>query len=218
MSRSEVSRQIREKRSALGWSQDLLAEKAGVNIRTIQRIEAGDTTPRGDTLQRIAEALGVATGQLTRAEEGDTGRYLHFINLSLLGMYVHFLLWILAPLLIWVVLKDRDRAVDRAGKQILNYQFTVILLVILISVLSAWFYQSPLYYHIAWSEWGRGWTRAPFPNHMFLITLGYVWNIVMVGYNSWRIRQKKSLKYFPAIPWGATRRFFRELLRKAGNP
>ena len=46
-------------RKSKGLSQEVLAEQSGVSLRTIQRMEQGDTVPRGHTLQALANALGV---------------------------------------------------------------------------------------------------------------------------------------------------------------
>lgn len=48
-----------------GSSQEELADKTQLSLRTIQRIENGETQPRGDSLKRLALALGVATEELT---------------------------------------------------------------------------------------------------------------------------------------------------------
>ncbi|GGG39536.1 helix-turn-helix domain-containing protein [Hymenobacter glacieicola] len=46
-------------RKSKGLSQEVLAEQSGVSLRTIQRVEQGDTVPRGYTLQALATALEV---------------------------------------------------------------------------------------------------------------------------------------------------------------
>src|SRR5690606_29626587 len=45
------------------WSQELLAEKAGVSMRTIQRIEGGDVASL-QSLRAVAAALGVPAASL----------------------------------------------------------------------------------------------------------------------------------------------------------
>ncbi|MCR5886260.1 helix-turn-helix domain-containing protein [Hymenobacter sp. J193] len=47
-------------RKSKGFSQEMLAEQSGVSLRTIQRVEQGETVPRGHTLQALAAALGVS--------------------------------------------------------------------------------------------------------------------------------------------------------------
>lgn len=53
----ELSEKVKEIRLKKGISQELLAEESGLSLRTIQRIESGQTEPRGDTLKRIASSL-----------------------------------------------------------------------------------------------------------------------------------------------------------------
>ena len=53
MKQPELGRKIVELRKANGLTQDELAEKCNLNIRTIQRIESGDVTPRSYTTRLI---------------------------------------------------------------------------------------------------------------------------------------------------------------------
>ncbi len=50
---------IQALRKSKGYSQELLAEQSGVSLRTIQRVEQGETVPRGHTVQALATALDV---------------------------------------------------------------------------------------------------------------------------------------------------------------
>ena len=54
--------QIRAARAALAWSAQTLAERSGVGLRTIMRLEASDDLPssRTTTLQDIQSALEAA--------------------------------------------------------------------------------------------------------------------------------------------------------------
>jgi transcriptional regulator with XRE-family HTH domain len=57
-----TSEQCRAARALLGWSQQQLADKAGVGIVTIHQLEAGTSQPRratGDVVLRALEAAGV---------------------------------------------------------------------------------------------------------------------------------------------------------------
>ena len=55
-------------RNSLGLSQKKLAEKAQVNVKTIQRTESGRTKPRLKTLLKLERALGVPVGFLSGNE------------------------------------------------------------------------------------------------------------------------------------------------------
>lgn len=57
MKQPELGRKLAEKRVKLGLTQEQLAEKTNINIRTIQRIESGDVMPRASTLGIIIEVL-----------------------------------------------------------------------------------------------------------------------------------------------------------------
>ena len=52
------------------YSQQDLADAAGVGRNTISRIERGETGAQGRTLRRLAEALGVDVAELVKREEG----------------------------------------------------------------------------------------------------------------------------------------------------
>ena len=51
MKNLELSKKIKELRTRKGLSQEELSEEAGLSLRTIQRIENGETEPRSDSLK-----------------------------------------------------------------------------------------------------------------------------------------------------------------------
>ncbi len=57
MKQPALGRKIYELRKQKGLTQEELVEKCNINVRTIQRIEAGETTPRSFTIKAILEAL-----------------------------------------------------------------------------------------------------------------------------------------------------------------
>src|SRR5688572_6486937 len=56
MKTGELIKQLRQKK---GITQEELAAKTDISVRTIQRIESGEVDPRAFTLQSIASALEV---------------------------------------------------------------------------------------------------------------------------------------------------------------
>lgn len=56
--RRSIAEQVREARKRRGWTQSELAARCRLDIRTIQRIESGEVSPRSFTLRLINEALG----------------------------------------------------------------------------------------------------------------------------------------------------------------
>ena len=61
--------QLPEIRKNLGWTQSELANRCGVTLRTIQRIEKGDVTPSAYTLGRLKKELGTDFLELKECEE-----------------------------------------------------------------------------------------------------------------------------------------------------
>ncbi len=59
MTQPELGRKIAELRKAKGWTQEELVHRCNLNVRTLQRIESGEVTPRGHTIRVIFEALEV---------------------------------------------------------------------------------------------------------------------------------------------------------------
>ena len=57
---------VRELRMARGWSQATLAERSGLSIRTIQRVENG-ANPGLESLRSLAEVFGVDVAELQAA-------------------------------------------------------------------------------------------------------------------------------------------------------
>ncbi len=62
---STIAKNIRKHRKEKNISQDRLSKEAGVAYNTIVKIESGENpNPTVDTLERIAEALGVSIEKL----------------------------------------------------------------------------------------------------------------------------------------------------------
>lgn len=64
-----IGKNVRTLREARSWTQEQLAEVAGVTARTIQRIESGQVPPSAETLMALASALDVDLDTLRRSPE-----------------------------------------------------------------------------------------------------------------------------------------------------
>ena len=64
-------KQVKAARSLLGWSQEHLAERSGVSIPTIKRLEAedGEIGGRAETGEKITSALEKAGVEFTNGNE-----------------------------------------------------------------------------------------------------------------------------------------------------
>lgn len=60
----DTGKQIKEARVKAKLTQEKLAEKAGISVFTLQKYESGDRNPKIESLQKIANALGIPITQL----------------------------------------------------------------------------------------------------------------------------------------------------------
>ena len=67
MSKQAMGAYVRQRRIELGLSQAELAERLGVWQTHVSAIEIGRVSPSVETLVRLADALGVAVGDITSA-------------------------------------------------------------------------------------------------------------------------------------------------------
>lgn len=67
-----IGQRIKERRSELKFTQRSLGKRAGVAHVTISQWERDETSPRGDNLFKLADALGVEPGWIVKGD-GDTG-------------------------------------------------------------------------------------------------------------------------------------------------
>lgn len=59
---------VSRRRKQLGWTQEQVAERVGVDAETVSRIERGAHLPSLPTLDRLAVALGCSAGDLLSRE------------------------------------------------------------------------------------------------------------------------------------------------------
>lgn len=71
MKQPELGRKIAELRKAKGLTQEELVEQCRVSVRTLQRIESGEVTPRSFTVRTILAALDYSDASGTSAVVSD---------------------------------------------------------------------------------------------------------------------------------------------------
>ena len=105
-----VSSQVSNARKQKGMTQEELADRAQITVRTIQRVESGESSPRAYTLKLIAAALEIPFEEFGKTAQNKETRDLkviltdtidedrHFLNMVGLSCftfivipYVHFL-------------------------------------------------------------------------------------------------------------------------------
>ncbi|WP_067458220.1 helix-turn-helix domain-containing protein [Actinomadura macra] len=70
LDRERVAKYVVARRGSLGLTQEQLAERAGVTVKTIYNLEAGDRWPQARTRSSIENALQWRPGDLLRVGEG----------------------------------------------------------------------------------------------------------------------------------------------------
>jgi len=130
-----------EHRENLNLTQEELALKSGVSVRTIQRIETG-IKPKGHTLEALSKALGIGKEDLLK-EEKDSNKInkelIKYINLSSIVLLIVPLGSIIMPLIIMYWKKE----VNAITKQIVSIQIlwtlSFIIITLLVAFLIKWF-------------------------------------------------------------------------------
>jgi transcriptional regulator with XRE-family HTH domain len=193
-------------RKSKGVSQEVLAEQSGVSLRTIQRVEQGDTVPRGYTLQALAAALEVpleafreepelasapapqprptaAPEPVVAAAEPVAGlrpdpQFLQLLNLSALSFLVFPLLNLVVPWVLWRKHRlDTEQAAE-VGRRVLGFQILWQVLCFLSYGLAA---VAQLWAHLY---------QVVLPNlFVWVFISSYLLNLVVICYNGWKLRR-----------------------------
>jgi uncharacterized Tic20 family protein len=118
MNQPYLGQKIIELRQLKNLTQEQLAEKCEVSARTIQRIESGEVDPRAYTLQCLSDALEFDFIEL---DESKDNLWLAFLHLS------SIFCMLVVPLVLWSWKKNTSPRIDQQGRQVLNFQITMTL-------------------------------------------------------------------------------------------
>lgn len=185
MNKNNLAIRLKNFRKKKGMSQESLAEESGLSLRTIQRIEKGETNPNGESLKRIANALNVTPDDLVDWSIKEDKKYLTYLNLSALTFILFPLLGILIPFILWTSKKEKIKDINSLGKALINFEITWTLLLFFI----------PIGLLIA--------SKLGIINNMtlssFLLVIGflYLYNLVLILFNTIRISNENYVFYTP---------------------
>jgi transcriptional regulator with XRE-family HTH domain len=144
----QLGNKILDIRKRKGLSQEELSERAGISLRTLQRIEKNESEPRGYTLQSICQALGVDVEEVyDYGLEPDKG-VLQLMHLSVLSYLLMPLGNIIFPLIIWITQKRKVLHAHEQGISLLNFQITWSLVTYALVLLFVW--MKIMHYPGAW--------------------------------------------------------------------
>ena len=118
MNQPDLGLKITELRQQKGFTQEKLAEYCDVSTRTIQRIESGEVEPRSFTRNSLSNILEFDFGRENTNNENLWLALLHLSNVFCI---------VFIPLLLWSWKKDQSYKIDRQGRDVLNFQITITL-------------------------------------------------------------------------------------------
>lgn len=118
MNQPDLGLKVTELRQQKGLTQEKLGEYCDVSTRTIQRIENGEVEPRSFTRNSLSNILEFDLG---RESTGYTDLWLALLHLSSVVCIVFI------PLLLWSWKKNESYKIDRQGRDVLNFQITITL-------------------------------------------------------------------------------------------
>jgi len=118
MNQPDLGLKITELRQQKGLTQEKLAEYCDVSTRTIQRIESGEVEPRSFTRNSLSNILDFDFG---KENTNNQSFWLALIHMSSVFCFVFI------PLLLWSWKKDQSYKIDRQGRDVLNFQITIML-------------------------------------------------------------------------------------------
>ena len=189
-----LASRVRDLRKSKGFSQEELAEKSGLNLRTVQRIEKGENEPRGDSLVRLAQALQISSEELFNFSKTEDRSALMGLNLSGLAFLLFPILGIIIPLILWYSRREKVTDAYVIGAKVLNFQLTCMLIYSIAYVGS-----------ILWLAKDIA-SPEVMPSLMaslkFALAFSFtikVFNAAFILINSRKIQKEKPIRYFPAI-------------------
>ena len=187
MNKDNLAIRLKELRNQKGMSQEVLADEAGLSLRTIQRIENGETNPNGDSLKRLSSALNVNPDELIDWAIKEDKRYLTFLNLSALTFLFFPMLGILVPFILWTSRKGKIKDINKLGKDLINYEITWTIILFFIPFLLFLISKIGLLENLTLS--------------IIFIVIGvmYFINLIFILLNTVRISNEKDVFYYPQI-------------------
>ena len=171
---------LKTNREKLNLTQEELSDKSGISVRTIQRIESGNE-PKGQTLKRLAETLGINEDELLEKEAvviNSDFTFFKLINISSLP----FIICPPANIVIPLVIMFAKKHYKPLTKEIISIQILWLIFAAIIFMLSAFMKK--------WFLLGRDFMLVV----MILLVLS---NVLIIIRNAFEIDKKGKLFFSP---------------------
>jgi uncharacterized Tic20 family protein/DNA-binding Xre family transcriptional regulator len=194
MNQPDLGLKVSELRQQKGLTQEQLTERCEVSPRTIQRIESGEVDPRAYTLYCLSTALEFDFGEENTANENFWLTVLHLSSVLCI---------LIVPLLLWSWKKNSSYKIDQQGRQVLNFQITMTLLLIAAALLLMLFPAALILV-------GEGAVQAMEVSPLFILaTICLPAPLVLIGIfctyqgvvNAIRVLVEKPVRYALSIPF-----------------
>ena len=135
MRQTTLSENLIYQRKLKGYTQEDLSDKTTVGVRTIQRIEKGETQPHLQTVKLLAVGLDVEVNDLLPIdnpnEENIQRKWMLLLHgIPFLGFIIPFGN-ILFPLFLWIHKADDNKVYNNHGRAIVNFQISMTFYIIL---------------------------------------------------------------------------------------
>jgi len=139
-----IGDKILEIRKRKGLTQEELSDLAKINLRTLQRIEKGETVPRGNTLKMLCGVLEINMEDILDYGKTEDNRYIRLFHLSVLTFIFIPLGNIIIPMILWLTKRDKIIGLNEQGADLLNFQILWTLLFSGLMVAGISIYSAPL--------------------------------------------------------------------------
>lgn len=135
MSNTSIGERLKYQRKMKGYSQEELAHRTNVTVRTIQRIEKEEVAPHLNTVKLLAVALEIEVDELVPLEnpkeETIKKKWLLLMHATPLAGIFLPLLNVLIPLFLWIHKREDNPLYNEHGIKVINFQITVLILAVL---------------------------------------------------------------------------------------
>ncbi|GLU44776.1 serine hydrolase [Allomuricauda sp. NBRC 101325] len=135
MNNASIGERLKYQRKIKGYSQEELAHRTNVTVRTIQRIEKEEVSPHLNTIKLLAVALEIEVDDLVvltdPKEETVKKKWLLLMHATpLVGLFLP-LLNVLIPLFLWIHKREDNPIYNEHGIKVINFQITALILAML---------------------------------------------------------------------------------------
>ncbi|MUP44725.1 DUF4870 domain-containing protein [Gramella sp. BOM4] len=130
-------------RKLKGYTQKELSQKTNVTVRTIQRIEKGETEPHLQTVKLLATALEIEVEDLLPLDnpknENIQTKWLLLMHATPFVGFVLPFFNVFIPLFLWIHKRDDNPVYYEHGRKVINFQISMMLYFVVAMLLALFF-------------------------------------------------------------------------------